>query len=224
MVGHYWLRAPGPGADAGDRRRDPQDRRRHQGVRRRCPRRRRSSPPTAPRFTHVLSIGIGGSALGPMFVADALGDPAADRMTVDFIDNTDPDGIARDAATPGRPARRDALRRRSPRAAARRRRATACCWSPRPTRRPGLDFAAHAVAITRPGSQLDKTATGRGLARPLPDVRLGRRPNQRAVRGRPAAGGAARARHRRPARRRRRLRRGHATARPADATRPRCWP
>src|ERR1700731_2264373 len=51
--------------------------------------------PMAARFTQVLSIGIGGSALGPMFVGDALGDPAADRMRIHFIDNTDPDGIAR---------------------------------------------------------------------------------------------------------------------------------
>jgi glucose-6-phosphate isomerase len=47
------------------------------------------------RFTQVLAIGIGGSALGPMFVGDALGDPARDRMRIHFIDNTDPDGIAR---------------------------------------------------------------------------------------------------------------------------------
>jgi glucose-6-phosphate isomerase len=34
-------------------------------------------------------------AASPMFVADALGNPAKDRMRVDSIDNTDPDGIAR---------------------------------------------------------------------------------------------------------------------------------
>jgi glucose-6-phosphate isomerase len=50
--------------------------------------------PAGVRFTHVLSIGIGGSALGPMFVADALGNPGSDRMKIEFIDNTDPDGIA----------------------------------------------------------------------------------------------------------------------------------
>ena len=47
------------------------------------------------KFKHLLSIGIGGSSLGPMFVADALGDPATNRMTPWFVDNTDPDGIAR---------------------------------------------------------------------------------------------------------------------------------
>ena len=34
------------------------------------------------RFTCVLCIGIGGSALGPMFVADALGQGSSDVMRV----------------------------------------------------------------------------------------------------------------------------------------------
>jgi glucose-6-phosphate isomerase len=45
------------------------------------------------RFTHLLVIGIGGSALGPQFVNHALGQPGADKMTVTFFDNTDPDGM-----------------------------------------------------------------------------------------------------------------------------------
>ena len=52
-------------------------------------------PPRAGRFRRVLVIGIGGSALGPKFVADALG-YRADRMRPYFLDNTDPDGFARD--------------------------------------------------------------------------------------------------------------------------------
>ncbi|MCF3648775.1 glucose-6-phosphate isomerase [Synoicihabitans lomoniglobus] len=44
-------------------------------------------------FTQLLVIGIGGSALGPQFVHHALGQPAADKMTVHFFDNTDPDGM-----------------------------------------------------------------------------------------------------------------------------------
>ncbi|MEN9652753.1 MAG: glucose-6-phosphate isomerase, partial [Verrucomicrobiota bacterium] len=46
------------------------------------------------KFTDLLCIGIGGSALGPQFVADALGGKT-DRLRVHFIDNTDPDGIDR---------------------------------------------------------------------------------------------------------------------------------
>jgi len=45
-------------------------------------------------FEHVLIVGIGGSALGPQFIADALG-TSADPMSIHFIDNTDPDGISR---------------------------------------------------------------------------------------------------------------------------------
>ncbi|MFI5355891.1 MAG: glucose-6-phosphate isomerase [Opitutales bacterium] len=44
-------------------------------------------------FTHLLVIGIGGSALGPQLVNHALGQPGADKLTVSFFDNTDPDGI-----------------------------------------------------------------------------------------------------------------------------------
>src|SRR5207248_1004773 len=46
------------------------------------------------RFRHVLLIGIGGSALGPQFVADALGS-SHDPMDIFFFDNTDPDGFDR---------------------------------------------------------------------------------------------------------------------------------
>ncbi len=50
-------------------------------------------------FTHLLVVGIGGSALGPQFVADALGHPCTDRLEIRFLDNTDPDGIDRTLAT-----------------------------------------------------------------------------------------------------------------------------
>src|SRR2546423_9829828 len=46
-------------------------------------------------FKNLLVIGIGGSALGPQFVASALGRPKRDQMKVFFFDNTDPDGFDR---------------------------------------------------------------------------------------------------------------------------------
>jgi glucose-6-phosphate isomerase len=46
-------------------------------------------------FKNLLLIGIGGSALGPQFVAHALGEPTTDRMEMLFFDNTDPDGMDR---------------------------------------------------------------------------------------------------------------------------------
>ncbi len=45
------------------------------------------------RFTQLLVVGIGGSALGPQLVNHALGQPGADRLAVTFFDNTDPDGM-----------------------------------------------------------------------------------------------------------------------------------
>lgn len=45
------------------------------------------------KFENLLCIGIGGSALGPEFVAEALSRPSSDKMSVFFLDNTDPDGF-----------------------------------------------------------------------------------------------------------------------------------
>ncbi|OAY85310.1 Glucose-6-phosphate isomerase 1, chloroplastic, partial [Ananas comosus] len=47
---------------------------------------------TAARFTQILCIGIGGSALGPQFVAEALA-PETPSLKIRFIDSTDPAGI-----------------------------------------------------------------------------------------------------------------------------------
>lgn len=51
-------------------------------------------PPRAQRFTDIISIGIGGSALGPQFVAEALS-PDFPPLKIHFIDNSDPAGIDR---------------------------------------------------------------------------------------------------------------------------------
>ena len=48
----------------------------------------------AEKFTDILSIGIGGSALGPQFVTQALA-PENAPLKIHFIDNTDPAGIDR---------------------------------------------------------------------------------------------------------------------------------
>ncbi len=114
-------------------------------------------PPGAAKFTQVLSIGIGGSALGPEFVADALSQPGRDRMAMHFIDNTDPDGMARTLATlqgklketlvlvmsksGGTPEPHNGMT------------VVAAAY-----KAAGLAFAPHAVAVTMPGSHLDKQA------------------------------------------------------------------
>ena len=165
MVGHYWLRnptlAPTPalteailstldaiGTFAGQV---------HHGER------VGSSGP----FRHVLVIGIGGSALGPQFVAKALGHARSDKLTPYFFDNTDPDGMDQVLATlegklgqtlalvisksGGTPETRNGMV--EARAA---------------YERAGLSFAAHAVAITGEGSSLHKTAIADGWIKTFP--------------------------------------------------------
>src|SRR5262245_43536578 len=164
MVGHYWLRAPDMAPSAAivaDIRKTIADVKSfaagvHGGTIR---------PPSAPRFTQVLSIGIGGSALGPMFVADALGDPSEDRMTIRFIDNTDPDGIARTfAGLPGPLAQTLCIVTSKSGGTPDTR--NGMLLAAEAYREAGLDLSRHAVAITMPGSQMDRTGTAEGwLAR-----------------------------------------------------------
>ncbi len=93
MVGHYWLRNPGlaPTAEIRKEIEDTINRLKkfaedvHAG---------KITAENGKRFRHVLLIGIGGSALGPQFVADALGS-SDDPMDLFFFDNTDPDGFDR---------------------------------------------------------------------------------------------------------------------------------
>jgi glucose-6-phosphate isomerase len=88
MVGHYWLRDPelAPSPEIKQEITEPLEQiavfaqKVHQGE---------IKPPTAAKFTELLSIGIGGSALGPQFVAEALA-PLDPPINIHFIDNTDP--------------------------------------------------------------------------------------------------------------------------------------
>ena len=91
MVGHYWLRDPDL-APTPELRQDIIDtnnsvidfqQKIHSGE---------IHPPGGGKFTDILSIGIGGSALGPQFVAQALA-PNDPPLKIHFIDNTDPAGI-----------------------------------------------------------------------------------------------------------------------------------
>lgn len=92
MVGHYWLRNPDLAPH--DLKKEIETtlihiedfvRRVHHGI---------IHPPYEPQFTDIISIGIGGSALGPQFVSDAIG-PDIPPLNIHFIDNTDPAGIDR---------------------------------------------------------------------------------------------------------------------------------
>ena len=93
MVGHYWLRVPEL-APKKEITRDIQKnlqaikdfaKKVHAG---------KIKSQKGKRFSRMLTIGIGGSALGPQFVSDALKTPK-DWIKPYFFDNTDPDGFDR---------------------------------------------------------------------------------------------------------------------------------
>ena len=126
-------------------------------------------PPQGGKFTDLITIGIGGSALGPQFVAEALA-PEPPPLNIHFIDNSDPAGIDRVISriksrlnttlvmviskSGGTPEPRNGM-----------------IEVQTVYRAAGLDFAAHAVAITGVGSQLDRVAQSQAwLDRfPMPD-------------------------------------------------------
>ena len=162
MVGHYWLRAPELAPDA---KIAAEVKAAVESIARFAAQVHAGQVKgAAGRFTDLLCIGIGGSALGPQFVADALGGKA-DKLRVHFIDNTDPDGIDRvfDALA-GRLGTTLAIVTSKSGSTPEPRNGqleAALRW-----RQAGLTFAAHAVAVTGEGSQLDQVAAAEGwLAR-----------------------------------------------------------
>ena len=117
-------------------------------------------------FTEVLLIGIGGSALGPQLVADALGD-VSDKMHLHTLDNTDPDGLERTlrrlhsrlattlvvviSKSGGTPETRNGM-----------------LLAKAAYEAQGLKFGAHTVAVTGVGSKLDHYAKEHGFLHRFP--------------------------------------------------------
>jgi glucose-6-phosphate isomerase len=164
-VGHYWLRDPELAPDI-ELKQDIVEtlenieafvKKIHSGE---------ISPPQAPKFTDIVSIGIGGSALGPEFVAEALS-PDLPPLAIHFIDNTDPAGIDRVLAkvgdrlnstlvlviskSGGTPEPRNGMIEVQHAYAER-----------------NLDFGKQAVAITGRGSNLDQIANAQGWLATFP--------------------------------------------------------
>jgi glucose-6-phosphate isomerase len=159
MVGHYWLRAPELAPDqeisaeieftvravrefAADI---------HDGV---------ITPAKGGRFSRILIIGIGGSALGPQFVADALGGPGS-RMQPHFFDNTDPDGMDRVLGEIGS-ALAETLTIVISKSGGTKETRNGMLEAMAAYREKGLDFAKHAVAVTGNSSELDEIALEQG--------------------------------------------------------------
>ena len=193
MVGHYWLRdsklAPTPelraDIDETNARIKQFAAEVHSG---------KIAPQKSDRFKHVLLIGIGGSALGPQFIADSLGH-ATDPLDIYFLDNTDPDGFDRAFNKIG-----DHLAHTLSVVISK-------SGGTKETRNGMLEAAARYEAgrfgfwktCGRRDRRRKRTGQIRGekwMAYAIPDARLGRRPHFDHERGRAGAGGAGRFRHR----------------------------
>ncbi len=109
-------------------------------------------------FKNLLLIGIGGSALGPQFVANALS-TAKDRLRLFTFDNTDPDGIDRVLAQIG-----DGLGQTLSvvisKSGGTKETRNGMLEARAAYEKAGLNFGQHTVAITSLGSELDKYANG----------------------------------------------------------------
>ncbi len=167
MVGHYWLRAPelAPAEHPEIRRGIEETQARihtfaakvHSGE---------IAPPGGGRFRNLLLVGIGGSALGPQFVADALGGPDQPLRPF-FLDNTDPDGMDRVFAEIGAGLGETLVVVASKSGGTEETR-NGMLETRAAFERAGLEFGPHAVAITQQGSKLDRIAESGGWRERFP--------------------------------------------------------
>ncbi len=111
-------------------------------------------------FENVLTVGIGGSALGPEFVSDALSS-VTDRMRPFFFDNTDPDGLDRVLEhIEGNGGMARTLTVVISKSGGTKETRNGMLEAQAAYRAAGLDPARHMVAVTGDGSQLDTVALG----------------------------------------------------------------
>jgi len=163
MVGHYWLRNPALAPTPEIRTEIEETVKRiktfaadiHAG---------KITAENGKPFKHVLLIGIGGSALGPQFVSDALGS-RNDPMDIFFFDNTDPDGFDRVFEKMGDELAQTLVVVVSKSGGTKETR-NGMLEAEAKFKEEGLRFNKHAVAVTAVGSDLDKYAEKNGwLAR-----------------------------------------------------------
>ena len=155
MVGHYWLRNPAL-APTAEIRKEIEDTiaaikkfaaEVHGGKVR-----GEKGP-----FKNLLLIGIGGSALGPQFVANALTHPPTDKLAAFFFDNTDPDGMDKVLDEIGSDLGQTLCIVVSKSGGTKETR-NGMLESEAAYKKAGLRFGDHVAAITSKGSDLDKYA------------------------------------------------------------------
>jgi glucose-6-phosphate isomerase len=165
MVGHYWLRNPQLAPNPEFQQEIVQTLDQIEAFAKKI-HTKEILPPQATQFTDILSIGIGGSALGPQFVAEALA-PDFPPLNIHFFDNTDPAGIDRVlnrigdrlastlviviSKSGGTPETRNGM-----------------IEAKKAFSNKGLEFSRQAIAITMPGSQMDKVAQSEGWLATFP--------------------------------------------------------
>ena len=123
------------------------------------------APPTGGVFKNILIIGIGGSALGPQLINDALGQIHEIRPY--FFDNTDPDGMDRILAEIGKDLSKTLAVVISKSGGTPETR-NGMIEAQHAYEEADLDFAKHAIAITGEGSKLDNFAREEGFITTFP--------------------------------------------------------
>jgi glucose-6-phosphate isomerase len=156
MVGHYWLRNASLAPTEEIRRAitEPLDdlkrfaEKVHTGA---------VCPPSGGSFKQLLLIGIGGSALGPQLVSQAIGQNA--RLPLYFFDNTDPAGMDRVIARLSETGLDRTLVLVISKSGGTAETRNGMLEAKAAWETVGLDFGRHAIAVTGTGSKLDQFAT-----------------------------------------------------------------
>ena len=159
MVGHYWLRHPALAPSRSIQTLIENNiseiknfsGKIHEGILR--------SPKGDP-FRKILLVGIGGSALSPQFIHQALG-VSENRMAFYCLDNTDPDGMDLLFSDIG-PHLSETLVLVISKSGGTIETRNGMREVEAAYQRAGLEFAGHAVAITGPGSALEEKALAEG--------------------------------------------------------------
>lgn len=167
MVGHYWLRAPSLAPE--ELQAVIQAEIDHVKAFAEKVHGKEVAPPSGGRYTDVLIVGIGGSALGPQLIADALSGLGGKRalLKLRFLDNTDPDGIARELKDIGSKLKSTLVITVSKSGGTPETR-NGMLEVQRAFKEAGLDFAKQAVAVTGEGSKLDAVAKKEGWVERFP--------------------------------------------------------
>ncbi len=121
---------------------------------------------TGGKFTDLLVVGIGGSALGPQLVADALWSPE-NPVRPHFFDNTDPDGMEKVLDQIGSNLGTTLVAVISKSGGTKESR-NGMLAAQAAFRKAGIPFAKNFVAVTGDGSELDKVAAAESWLRRFP--------------------------------------------------------